>query len=93
MSQINTQRQAPTAPTNGKARWAGIGLTALIGVLALTVQWGVVTTKLDQVGRQLDDLTEEIHSLRSDIYSIERRVSYLEGRLNGRSHSQAGDTP
>ena len=89
MSQINTQPHA----TNGKARWAGIGLTALIGVLALTVQWGVVTTKLDQVGRQLDSLAVEIRSLRSDIYSIERRVSYLEGRLNGRSHSQTGDTP
>ena len=93
MSQMNTQHQTANAPTNGKARWAGIGLTALIGILALTVQWGVVTTKLDQVGRQLDSLTVEIRSLRSDIYSIERRVSYLEGRLNGRSRSQAGDTP
>ena len=89
MSQISTQHQ----PNNGRVRWAGIGLTALIGVLALTVQWGVVTTKLDQVGRQLDSLAVEIRSLRSDIYSIERRVSYLEGRLNGRSHGQAGDTP
>ena len=89
MSQMNSQPHT----TNGKARWAGIGLTALIGVLALTVQWGVVTTKLDQVGRQLDSLAVEIRSLRSDIYSIERRVSYLEGRFNGRSHSQAGDTP
>ncbi len=86
MSQMNTQHQTVSVPTNGKARWAGIGLTALIGILALTVQWGVVTTKLDQVGRQLDSLTVEIRSLRSDIYSIERRVSYLEGRLNGRDH-------
>ena len=78
--------------TNGtKARWAGVGITATIAVLALTVQWGVVTTKLDQVGRQLDDLAEEIRSLRSDIYSIERRVSYLEGRLNGRGHAVGGD--
>ena len=93
MSQMNTQTNTTNAPPNGKARWAGIGLTALIGILALTVQWGVVTTKLDQVGRQLDDLTVEIRSLRGDLVSIERRVSYLEGRLNGRSHSQAGDTP
>ena len=93
MSQAITQPHAPNTPPNGKARWAGIGLTALIGILALTVQWGVVTTKLDQVGRQLDDLTVEIRSLRGDLVSIERRVSYLEGRLNGRSHSQAGDTP
>lgn len=93
MSQINAQTQSTNTPTNGKARWAGIGLTALIGILALTVQWGVVTTKLDQVGHQLDDLTVEIRSLRGDLVSIERRVSYLEGRLNGRSHGQTGDTP
>ena len=93
MSQAITQPHAPNTPTNGKARWAGVGLTALIGILALTVQWGVVTTKLDQVGRQLDSLTVEIRSLRSDIYSIERRVSYLEGRLNGRSHGQSGGEP
>lgn len=91
MSQINTQHQVTNAPTNGKARWAGIGLTALIGILALTVQWGVVTTKLDQVGRQLDDLTVEIRSLRGDLVSIERRVSYLEGRFNGRPHIAGGD--
>ena len=89
MSQISTQHQAG----NGRVRWAGIGLTALIGVLALTVQWGVVTTELDQVGRQLDDLTVEIRSLRGDLVSIERRVSYLEGRFNGRSHGQTGGSP
>jgi len=87
MSQINTQHQ----PNNGRVRWAGIGLTALIGVLALTVQWGVVTTKLDQVGRQLDDLTVEIRSMRGDLVSIERRVSYLEGRFNGRPHVAGGE--
>lgn len=74
--------------TNGtKARWAGVGITAAIAVLALTVQWGVVTTKLDQIESRITDLTGEIRSLRSDLYSIERRVSYLEGRLNGREHS------
>lgn len=87
--------KASTNINGTKARWAGVGITAAIAVLALTVQWGVVTTKLDQVGRQLDDLAEEIRSLRSDIYSIERRVSYLEGRLNGRvlggGHTIGGD--
>lgn len=89
MSQISTHHQ----PHNGRVRWAGIGLTALIGVLALTVQWGVVTTKLDQVGQQINSLTVEIRSLRGDLVSIERRVSFLEGRLNGRSHTKTGDTP
>ncbi len=93
MSQMNTQHQTVNAPTNGKARWAGIGLTALIGILALTVQWGVVTTKLDQVARQLDGLTVEIRSLRGDLISIERRVSYLEGRFNGRPHIAGGGEP
>jgi len=80
--------------TNGtKARWAGVGITAAIAVLALTVQWGVVTTRLETVGTRLGELTTEIRSLRSDLVSIERRVSYLEGRFNGRSHGQAGGTP
>jgi hypothetical protein len=87
MSQISTQPQA----SNGRVRWAGIGLTALIGILALTVQWGVVTTKLDQVVRQLDGLTIEIRSMRGDLVSIERRVSYLEGRFNGRPHVAGGE--
>ena len=34
------------------SRWAGTVLTAAVVVLAFTVQWGVVTTKLDHVGRQ-----------------------------------------
>jgi len=91
MSQISTQHQSNTSPSNGRVRWAGIGLTALIGVLALTVQWGVVTTKLDQVVRQLDGLTVEIRSMRGDLVSIERRVSYLEGRFNGRPHVAGGE--
>ncbi len=80
--------------TNGtKARWAGVGITAAIAVLALTVQWGVVTTRLETVSTRLGELTTEIRSMRSDLVSIERRVAYLEGRFNGRSHSQTGGTP
>lgn len=83
-----------TNNSNGsKARWAGVGLTALIAVLALTVQWGVVTTRLETIGTRLGELTTEIRSLRSDLVSIERRVSYLEGRFSGRSHGTAGGDP
>jgi len=83
-----------TTNTNGtKARWAGVGITAAIAVLALTVQWGVVTTKLDQIESRIADLTGEIRSLRNDLYSIERRVSYLEGRFNGRPHVAGGGEP
>ena len=38
---------------NGWARWVAIGLTAAIAVVALTVQWGVVTTKLDHVEKRV----------------------------------------
>ena len=53
-------------------------------VLAVTVQWGVVTTKLDHVEQRLDELLVEARALRTEYQSIERRVSFLEGRLNGR---------
>ena len=69
------------------SRWAGVLLTAVIALVAFTVQWGVVTTKLDHVEQRLDELIVEARALRTEYQSIERRVSYLEGRLNGR------DTP
>lgn len=82
-----------TTGNGSKARWVGIGLTAGIAVLALTVQWGVVTTRLETVGTRLSELTTEIRSLRTDLVSIERRVSYIEGRLNGRPLDSAGGEP
>jgi len=66
------------------SRWAGVLLTAAIALVAFTVQWGVVTTKLDHVEQRLDELIVEARALRTEYQSIERRVSYLEGRLNGR---------
>jgi len=69
---------------NGWSRWAGVILTAVIAVSAFTVQWGVVTTKLDHVERRLDELIVEARALRAEYQAIERRVSYLEGRQNGR---------
>ena len=65
------------------SRWASVVIPVAIGVLALTVQWGVVTTKLDHVERRLDELLLEARGLRSEYQSIVRRVSFLEGRLNG----------
>lgn len=66
-------------------RWSGIVLTASIAIVAFTVQWGVVTTKLDHVEKRLDELIVEARALRTEYQAIERRVSYLEGRNNGRS--------
>lgn len=75
------------------SRWAGVVLTALLAVLAFTVQWGVVTAKLDHVEKRLDELIVEARALRSEYQTIERRVSYLEGRQNGLPDRQAGRTP
>jgi len=72
------------------SRWAGVLLTALIAVLAFTVQWGVVTAKLDHVEKRLDELIVEARALRAEYQTIERRVSYLEGRQNGLPDRQAG---
>ncbi len=68
---------------SGVSRWASVIIPVTIGVLALTVQWGVVTTKLDHVERRLDELLLEARGLRSEYQSIVRRVSFLEGRLKG----------
>ena len=76
----------PTSrPKNGTARWAGVVLTIVLAAVAVTVQWGVVTTKLDHVEQRLDELIVEARALRSEYQSIERRVSFLEGRLKGRN--------
>ncbi len=49
------------------------------------VQERVITTKLDHVEKRLDELILEARSLRTEYKEIERRLSYLEGRANGRS--------
>lgn len=75
----------PTPPPSAWHRWAAIALTVGMAALAVTVQWGVVTTKLDHVERRLDELIVEARSLRAEYQAIERRVSYLEGRFIGGS--------
>jgi hypothetical protein len=75
---------------NAFQRWGGIALTAGLAILAFTVQWGVVTTKLDQVEKRLDELILEAKSLRSEYQSIQRRVSYLEGRVNAGAGARTG---
>lgn len=75
---------APSSKPNGATRWASVVVPCLLAVLAVTVQWGVVTTKLDHVEQRLDELLVEARALRTEYQSIERRVSFLEGLLNGR---------
>lgn len=74
------------APSRNGSRWAGVVVTIVLAALAITVQWGVVTTKLDHVEKRLDELIVEARALRSEYQAIERRVSFLEGRVNGREH-------
>lgn len=74
---------------NGTHRWAAVLLTAALAVLAMTVQWGVVTTKLDHVEKRLDELIVEARSLRAEYQAIERRISWLEGRSLGGAPERA----
>lgn len=68
---------------DNRSRLAGAVVTAAIAVLAFTVQWGVVTAKLDQVEKRLDELIVEARALRSTYSDLERRVAFLEGRQAG----------
>ncbi len=72
--------------SNGtRARWAGVLITVILAAGAMTVQWGVVTTKLQQVEKRLDEFIGEARSIRADYQAMERRVSYLEGKVAGLS--------
>ena len=76
---------------NGRVRWAGVALTAGLAIAALSVQWGVVTTKLDQVEKRLDEFIAEASQLRSEYRVMERRVAFLEGRESVSSHPERTD--
>ncbi|HRQ75586.1 MAG TPA: hypothetical protein PK098_06665 [Phycisphaerales bacterium] len=75
---------------NGTHKWAAIIVTVVLALLAITVQWGVVTTKLDHVEKRLDELILEARAMRAEYQSIERRVSFLEGRSSGGAPSTGG---
>ena len=71
--------------TDGRKRkewsgWAAVFVTAIFGLIAVTVQWGVVTTKLDNLEKRLDEMIFESRSLRAEYQAVERRLSVLEGR-------------
>ncbi len=71
-----------TRRSTGWPQWPGFVLTALIAVLAISVQWGVVTTKLDHVEKRLDELILEARAVRGEYQSLERRMSLLERRVH-----------
>ena len=74
-----------------KARWAGVLLTIILAAGAMTVQWGVVTTKLQQLEKRMDEFIGEARSIRSEYQAMERRVSYLEGKVAGLSATKGGE--
>lgn len=75
---------------NGTHKWAALIVTVVLALLAITVQWGVVTTKLDHVEKRLDELIVEARAMRAEYQSIERRVSFLEGRASGGAQPSGG---
>lgn len=73
-----------------KARWAGVIVTIILAAGAMTIQWGVVTTKLQQLEKRMDEFIGEARSIRSEYQAMERRVSYLEGKVSGLADSKGG---
>ena len=76
---------------NGSARWAGVVVTVVLAAGAMTVQWGVVTTKLQQLEKRMDEFIGEARTIRAEYQAMERRVSYLEGKVAGLSATKGGE--
>tara|TARA_B110000444_G_scaffold234999_1_gene245713 strand:- start:21 stop:248 length:228 start_codon:yes stop_codon:yes gene_type:complete len=55
--------------------------TILFAALTLTVQWGVVTTRLSAVEARMSELVTENRMFRESYSEIDRRLSTLEGML------------
>ncbi|MBX3403804.1 MAG: hypothetical protein KF699_10380 [Phycisphaeraceae bacterium] len=75
---------------NGGARWAGVLVAIILAAGAMTIQWGVVTTKLQQLEKRMDEFIGEARSIRGEYQAMERRVSYLEGKVSGMAASKGG---
>jgi len=73
-----------------KARWAGVLVTIILAAGAMTIQWGVVTTKLQQLEKRMDEFIGEARSIRTEYQAMERRVSYLEGKVAGFAAAKGG---
>jgi len=66
--------------TNGtKARWAGVLVTIILATGAMTIQWGVVTTKLQQLEKRMDEFIGEARNIRNEYQAMERRLSSAKG--------------
>lgn len=66
----------------GRSRWAAVILTAALALVAFTVQWGVVSARLDGVEKRLDEFIVEARAMRTAYADLERRVAFIEGRAS-----------
>ena len=73
-----------------KARWAGVLVTIILAAGAMTIQWGVVITKLQQLEKRMDEFIGEARTIRTEYQAMERRVSYLEGKVSGMAAAKGG---
>ncbi len=76
---------APHLNSGGSRRiewssWASVLMTAVAALLAITVQWGILTTKLDNLEKRLDEMIFESRNLRTEYQAVERRLALLEGQ-------------
>ena len=90
MADPRTIQSSPNGPS-GSARWAGVIVTIVLAAGAMTVQWGVVTTKLQQLEKRMDEFLGEARTIRAEYQAMERRISYLEGKVAGLGGVKGGE--
>lgn len=56
-------------------------LTVLFCVCALSVQWGVITSRLEIFGKQIEQLNRNAEKQSDKIDIIEKDVSYIKGKM------------
>jgi len=79
---------ANTHSSADRSRWIAVILTGFVTLSAITIQWGVVTAKLDNVEKRLDEFIADARATRANYTELERRVAFLEGRSSKLEASQ-----
>jgi len=67
---------------NGSSRLIFPGVTLFLALIGFTVQWGVISARLDGVEKRLDELIVESRANHTTYSDLDRRVSRLEGRVD-----------
>ena len=66
---------------NSIQQYGPLIVTVLFAAITLTVQWGVVTTRLSAVESRMAELIAENRMFRESYAEIDRRLSTMEGML------------